>query len=203
MNSTSVVVRSGMSVGKSLLLIQTLLLPINFHIHVFWIKEMGKYAGSMRTRTLSGAGTIHVNGEVLEYLIQGNQHGYCAVHTPQCRTYGTIPYAVCRMKYALREHASSLFTSFCIFFSSRYATFVLLPGFGYKHLYPIDVNSYSTCNIAISLNISYTKYGLRRSKSKVRPIIIPTLEDTIFVAHFFITLVKKKNHGLMGITKKN
>ena len=61
---------------------------------------MGKYAGSMRTRALSGAETIHVNGEVLEYLIQGNQHGYCAVHTPQCRTYGTMPYAVCRMKYA-------------------------------------------------------------------------------------------------------
>ena len=68
---------------------------------------MGKYAGSMRTRALSGAETIHVNGEVLEYLIQGNQHGYCAVHTPQCRTYGTMPYAVCRMKYAVREHASS------------------------------------------------------------------------------------------------
>ena len=49
---------------------------------------MGKYAGSMRTRALSGAETIHVNGEVLEYLIQGNQHGYCAVHTPYeiCRT---------------------------------------------------------------------------------------------------------------------
>ena len=30
---------------------------------------MGKYAGSMRTRALSGAETIHVNGEVLEYLI--------------------------------------------------------------------------------------------------------------------------------------
>ena len=73
---------------------------------------MGKYAGSMRTRALSGAETIHDNGEVLEYLIQGNQHGYCAVHTPQCRTYGTVPYirhnAVCRMKYAIREHASSL-----------------------------------------------------------------------------------------------
>ena len=62
----------------------------------------------MRTRALSGAETIHINGEVLEYLIQGNQHGYCAVHTPQCRTYGTMPYAVCRMKYAVREHASSL-----------------------------------------------------------------------------------------------
>ena len=72
---------------------------------------MGKYAGSMRTRALSGAKTIHVNGEVLEYLIQGNQHGYCAVHTPQCRTYGTMPYAVCRMKYAVREHASSLLTT--------------------------------------------------------------------------------------------
>ena len=108
-NMNSVVVRSGMSVGKSLLLlIQTLMLPINFHIHVFWIKEMGKYAGSMRSRALSGAETIHVNGEVLEYLIQGNQHGYCAVHTPLCRTYGTMPYAVCRMKYAVREHASSL-----------------------------------------------------------------------------------------------
>ena len=69
---------------------------------------MGKYAGSMRTRALSGAETIHVNGEVLEYLIQGNQHVYCAVHTPQCRTYGTMPYAVCRMKYAVREYASSL-----------------------------------------------------------------------------------------------
>ena len=69
---------------------------------------MGKYAGSMRTRALSGAETIHVNGEVLEYLIQGNQHGYCAVHTPQCRTCGTMPYAVCRVKYAVREHASSL-----------------------------------------------------------------------------------------------
>ena len=77
---------------------------------MFWIKEMGKYAGSMRTRALSGAETIHVNGEVLEYLIQGNQHGYCVVHTPQCRTYGTMPYAVCRMKYAVREHASSLFS---------------------------------------------------------------------------------------------
>ena len=30
---------------------------------------MGKYAGSMRTRALSGAETIDVNGEVLEYLI--------------------------------------------------------------------------------------------------------------------------------------
>ena len=69
---------------------------------------MGKYAGSMRTTALSGAETIHVNGEVLEYLIQGNQHCYCAVHTPQCRTYDTMPYAVCRMKYAVREHASSL-----------------------------------------------------------------------------------------------
>ena len=59
---------------------------------------MGKYAGSMRTRALSGAETIHVNGEVLEYLIQGNQHGYCAVHTPQCRTYGTMP---CRMPYEI------------------------------------------------------------------------------------------------------
>ena len=72
---------------------------------------MGKYAGSMRTRALSGPETIHVNGEVLQYLIQGNQHGYCAVHTPQCRTYGTMPYAVCRMKYAVREHASSLMKS--------------------------------------------------------------------------------------------
>ena len=58
---------------------------------------MGKYAGSMRTGALSGAETIHVNGEVLEYLIQGNQHGYIvpyihhnAVHTAQCR----MPYAV-------------------------------------------------------------------------------------------------------------
>ena len=66
---------------------------------MFWIKEMGKYAGSMRTRALSGAETIHVNGKVLEYLIQGNQHGYCAVHTPQCRTYGTMPYAVWNMPY--------------------------------------------------------------------------------------------------------
>ena len=109
-NMNSVVVRSGLSVGKSLLLlIRKLMLPINFsHIHVFWIKEMGKYAGSTRTRPLSGAETIHVNGEVLEYLIQGNKHGYCAVHTPQCRTYGTMPYAVCRMKYAVREHASFL-----------------------------------------------------------------------------------------------
>ena len=74
---------------------------------------MGKYAGSMRTRALSGAETIHVNGEVLEYLIQGNQHGYCVVHTPQCRTYGTMPYAVCRMKYAVREHASSLLKVGC------------------------------------------------------------------------------------------
>ena len=72
---------------------------------------MGKYAGSMLTRALSGAETIHVNGEVLEYLIQGNRHGYCAVHTPQCRTYGTMPYAVCRMKYAIREHASSLISN--------------------------------------------------------------------------------------------
>ena len=79
---------------------------------MFWIKEMGKYAGSMSTRALSGAETIHVNGEVLEYLIQGNQHGYCVVHTPQCRTYGTMPYAVCRMKYAVREHASSLLSTF-------------------------------------------------------------------------------------------
>ena len=75
---------------------------------------MGKYAGSMRTRALSGAEMIHVNGEVLEYLIQGNQHGYCVVHTPQCRTYGTMPYAVCRMKYAVREHASSLLSTFVL-----------------------------------------------------------------------------------------
>ena len=74
---------------------------------------MGKHAGSMRTRALSGGETIHVNGEVLEYLIQGNQHGYCVVHTPQCRTYGTMPYAVCRMKYAVREHASSLLVCEC------------------------------------------------------------------------------------------
>ena len=83
---------------------------------MFWIKEMGKYAGSMRTRAVSGAETIHVNGEVLEYLIQGNQHGYCAVHTPQCRIYATMPYirhnAVCRMKYAVREHASSLLSRY-------------------------------------------------------------------------------------------
>ena len=79
---------------------------------------MGKYAGSMRTRALSGAETIHVNGEVLEYLIQGNQHGYCAVHTAQCRTYGTMPYAVCRMKYAVREHASSLLCITLLFPSS-------------------------------------------------------------------------------------
>ena len=57
---------------------------------------MGKYAGSVRTRALSGAETIHANGDVLEYLIQGNQHCYCAVHTPQCRTYGTMPYEICR-----------------------------------------------------------------------------------------------------------
>ena len=76
---------------------------------------MGKYAGSMRTRALSGAETIHVNGEVLEYLILGNQHGYCAVHTPQCRTHGTMPYAVCRMKYAVREHASSLMSTAALF----------------------------------------------------------------------------------------
>ena len=57
---------------------------------------MGKYAGSMCTRGLSRAETIHVNGEVLEYQIQGNQHCYCAVHTPQCRTYGTMPYEICR-----------------------------------------------------------------------------------------------------------
>ena len=65
---------------------------------------MGKYAGSIRNRALSGAETIYVNGEVLEYLIQGNQHGYCAVHTPhtpQCRTYGTMPYAVWNMPYIL------------------------------------------------------------------------------------------------------
>ena len=74
---------------------------------------MGKYAGSMRTRALSGAETIHVNGEVLEYLIQGNQHGYCAVHAPQCRTYGTIPYAVCRMKY-VREHEFTLLSNFVL-----------------------------------------------------------------------------------------
>ena len=53
---------------------------------------MGKYADSMRTRALSRAETIHVNGEVLEYLILGNQHGYCAVHTAQCR----MPYEICR-----------------------------------------------------------------------------------------------------------
>ena len=59
---------------------------------------MGKYAGSLGTRALSGAETIHVNGEVLEYLKQGNQHGYCAVHTPQCRTYAQcrMPYEICR-----------------------------------------------------------------------------------------------------------
>ena len=68
---------------------------------------MGKYAGSMRTRALSGAETIHVNGEVLEYLIQGNQLGYCTVLTPQCSTYCTMPVTVCRMKYAVREHLST------------------------------------------------------------------------------------------------
>ena len=111
-NMNSAVVRSDMSVGKSLLLlIQTLMLPINFSYPCVLNQKMGRYAGSMRTRALSGAETIHVNGEVLKYLIQGNQHGYCAVHTPQCCTYGTMPYAVCRMKYAVREHASSLMTS--------------------------------------------------------------------------------------------
>ena len=115
-NMNSVVVRSGMSVGESLLLlIQTLMLPINFS-HPCVLNQRNGYAGSMRTRALSGAETIHVNGEVLEYLIQGNQHGYCAVHTPQCRTYGTMPYAVCRMKYAVREHASSLLKEQELFF---------------------------------------------------------------------------------------
>ena len=95
-NMGSVVVRSGMSVGKSLpLLIQTLMLPINFS-HPCVLNQRNGYAGSMRTRALSGAGTIHVNGEVLEYLIQGNQHVYCAVHTPQCRHT-----AQCRMPYEI------------------------------------------------------------------------------------------------------
>ena len=59
--------------------------------------------GSMRTGASSGAETIRVNGEVLEYQIQGNQRCYCAVHVRDN--------AVCRMKYAkyaVREYASSL-----------------------------------------------------------------------------------------------
>ena len=80
----SEVVRSSISIGKSLLLlIQTLMSPIIFHIHIFGIKEMGMYACSMRTGASSLAETIQVNGEVLEYQIQGNQRCYCAVHTQQ------------------------------------------------------------------------------------------------------------------------
>ena len=60
---------------------------------------MGKYAGSMRTRALSGAETIHVNGEVLEYLNTGEPAWLL------CRTYATMPYirhnAVCRMSYEI------------------------------------------------------------------------------------------------------
>ena len=63
---------------------------------------MGKYAGSMRTRALHdscqwGSAGIPNTGEPAWLL---------------CRTYATMPYirhnAVCRMKYGVREHASSL-----------------------------------------------------------------------------------------------
>ena len=59
---------------------------------------MGKYAGSMRTRALSGAETIHVNGEVLEYPNTGEPALLLclpspnAIHTAQCR----MPYEICR-----------------------------------------------------------------------------------------------------------
>ena len=52
---------------------------------VGWIETLGELSQIVRAQIL-----VCDNGEVLEYLIQGNQHGYCAVHTPQCR----MPYAV-------------------------------------------------------------------------------------------------------------
>ena len=112
----NVVVRSAMSIGQShvdrpILAFDNTNINVAdhfFHNHVFRIKDSGECAGSMRTGASSGAETIHFNGEVLEYQIQGNQRSYCAVHTRQLRMYGIMPYAVCRMKYAVREYASSL-----------------------------------------------------------------------------------------------
>ena len=83
----SVVVRSAMSICQSLLLIiQKVMSPIIFSHPCMCFeskKLVGEYAGSMRTRASSVAETIRVNGEVLEYQIQGNQRCYCAVHTRQ------------------------------------------------------------------------------------------------------------------------
>ena len=76
------VFRSSVSVGETLLLlIQTLMSPINVHIQMFRIKEMGMYPGSMRTGASSRAGRIQINGEVLEYQKHGNQRCYFALHT--------------------------------------------------------------------------------------------------------------------------
>ena len=68
----------------------------------------------MHTGGSSGAETIRVNVEVLEYQIQGNQRQLLL-----CRTYATIAYvrdnAVCRMKNAVREYASSLMCDTSLF----------------------------------------------------------------------------------------
>ena len=67
---------------------------------------MVKYAGCIRTRALSGAETIQC---------QWGSAGIPNTGEPAwllCRTCATMPYiwhnAVCRMKHAVREHASSL-----------------------------------------------------------------------------------------------
>ena len=89
---------------------------------------MGKYVGSMRTRALSGVETVHVNGEVLEYQIQGNQHCYCAVHMPKCRTYGTMPYAVWNMPYAKVRILSFIDLVYCEFLILCENLIILLHG---------------------------------------------------------------------------
>ena len=65
---------------------------------MFLIKDMGWHAGSMRNGASSGAETIQVNREVLEYQIQGNT-------LLLRRKYATIAYvrdnAVCRMPYEM------------------------------------------------------------------------------------------------------
>ena len=110
----SVVVRSAMSIGQSLLLIiQTLMSPIIFFPHpcvlnqrLGWVRWFHAYWGfcwSWDDSFQWGSAGIPNTGESALLL---------------CRTCATIAYvrnnAVCRMKYAVREYASSLLSrSYC------------------------------------------------------------------------------------------
>ena len=78
--------------------------PSTFHIHMFWIKEMGIHAGSMRTGASSRGETIQVNGEVLEYQISGTKYkGTSFVIVPYisdnslCKGQCRMPYEISRM----------------------------------------------------------------------------------------------------------